>query len=1251
MPRDLAELVRGLNSGALQIFRRQLSALPERDRAKTFSRLSGIPELADIVGGPAPVRQPTQQPAQQREQPRTLTTEQEIPLWQRALSTATAPFRWIEQNITQPFGAVVTSPFTPSTPETANLPWFQRELAEYKAWDDPNWGFLGVKGAVEMLPWLALPSAAGIAGRLGTVAARGGALGRAAGVAGQALRPTVAAERAIAYPISKPLELLAKGAMPSKVWRQLLEPERVALVKSAGLSEGVASKIWGGMTKAEKRALSERIMRPVGEVPVSTGRVYGVEAPSDIAAREFWDTNLEYNALRTAVERTPAAAFVARKLENAGDILREMGKTHSDMGYISEKISKIAREIDVSDWRGVLSKVEKEQLEVIRNQIAKIPEGTEVTTSIKKLLSSIAERSNKLVKTNLDDVERLIRKIPELPKPPPPPTIPQTATAAVPEGFNPGQKAAISKLTGLVKETKPITKETLALRRPEQAARISEYERLLQQNRAQGLSVEEADNLAVKALSGKYPEAEVTETLNVIRKGMTEDEVNTLFNIVGDAKYASSFTRRNTIEALQDLLLTNRLQQNQIRLLEETFGSDLAKELLKKRPWGVKAKELTVEILNAPRALLASADISGLLRQGGILSARHPIEAVKTVKPMLRAMFSDDYTGLMDNIIRTRVGMDELLNPLLAHPLEITAIPTKIAARITEREEAFASQIMNKIFFIKASNRAYVTVLNDIRSRSALNVLNSWKKAGIKYNKGDLSDLNQLINWASGRGTLPFGLGKQGGLLNAMLFSPKLIMSRLQFPTAILPGVTKSKLVRQEAWRTLLSFVGAGAGILTMAKMSGASDIELDPRSADFGKIKVGNVRLDIWTGYLQYIRFLAQFASAQRKATKSGRVYGLNRKEVIDRFVQTKLSPGVGLINDILKGETYLGESLPPKSAKSVVGQAYQRMMPLAIQDLIDGVNQDGPLGGIVSSAGLLGIGVVTYADDVLKERDKAAQQQYGMTWEEVGFQFGRAAQLRLEQETPAILEAEQEQEERFATGSPTTMGQWHNEGQAIEDTYRKAIKLAAAEFRQIRDGSLFKDKVDNASSFRRMAYTSRAGRKEYQDIIAYYNQPLSQEKVAEMNPGDVLRRKFYQQMFSPDMYDEFGNYRFGEAERREQEFLRTEGQQALDYIEEYRGSRWLDKPDELKLLEQAREILSPYWKIYDAVWSMYPPELEELSRQIQILEDTDPLRAKQALRQYPQILRARELIATYKKQMRTTNPMIAQAFNLFYR
>jgi len=442
-----------------------------------------------------------------------------------------------------------------------------------------------------------------------------------------------------------------------------------------------------------------------------------------------------------------------------------------------------------------------------------------------------------------------------------------------------------------------------------------------------------------------------------------------------------------------------------------------------------------------------------------------------------------------------------------------------------------------------------------------------------------------------------------------------------------------------------------GTAILTAAKFSGAADVELDPRSADFGKLKIGDTRLDIWTGYSQYARFIAELTTAQKKSTVAGRVYNVNRKDVIDRMIQTKLSPAAGLINDIFKGETYLGEDLPPKSAKSLAWQAYQRMMPLAIQDLIDGFEQDGPIGGLISSAGIFGVGVVTYVNEVRQEQDKAAKRVYGMDWDEVGRQLGRAAQLKLSQQTPAIIEAEQEREKRFGAGTPTLMEQWRNEGEAVEQTYREAVELAAKEFRLTRNGVVFRDKVDRASSYRRQAYASRAKRSEYQDIIAYYNQPIAPDKAIQMNPNDLLRREYYQQMFSPDMYDEFGNYRFDEAQRREQIFATQHGQSAMTYIEEYRGARWLDRPAELKALEQARDALRPYWQIIDRVWAMYPPQLKQIADQIEMLERTNPQQAKQVLFRYPQILRARETIARLKKQMKATNPMISQAYTLFYR
>lgn len=846
----------------------------------------------------------------------------------------------------------------------------------------------------------------------------------------------------------------------------------------------------------------------------------------------------------------------------------------------------------------------------------------------------------------------------------PPPPLPKTPMQTIAEQMTAEQWGEVGRITALFKGYRQLARETRKLRKPVRAARVEDYEQLYRKLIDEGVSVGEAHKAAMAKLTGKMPGAPVSPETAAVIKQLTESE-KVLFDIIDLIPEKLKYVKLNARIATQDMLLLNSLAPYQIRLLEKVFGPGLAKELLKQRGLSQQVREILVDLANMPRSFLASCDISGLLRQGAILFTRNPIEGLKAVGPSIKALLSDKNSMLMDDIIRGRPGMEKLMHPDLRIKLDLTTLPYKEAAMLTEFEEAFISRIANKIPFIRGSNRAYVTVLNDMRSTSALNVTKQWERSGLKFNPkieywkpgsleyglGDISELNQIVNWASGRGTLPkaFGLQQQGRLLSTIFFAPKLQLSRIQFPAAILPMVTKSKLARREAWRELLTFIGVGAGILTMAKASGAAEIELDPRSADFGKLKVGETRLDIWAGYVQYMRLAASLATAKSKAA-SGRVFPVNRMDTIMRFVQTKESPFMGFIGDLVRGETYLGEDMPPKDASSVLGQIYNRMMPLAIQDLIDGLQQDGPVGGLVASAGFFGVGVVTYIDEVKKERDRAAQDEYQMDWDEVGRELGRAAQLRLEQTTPAIIEAEKEEEERFATGSPTTMKQWHNEGESIEDTYREAIELASAEFRSTRDGRTFRDKVDQASATRRTMYAARAKRPEYQDIMAYYNQPLAPDRIAEMNPGDVLRREYYQQMFALDMYDEFGNYRFDEAETREQAFLVTHGQQALDYIEEYRGAQWLDKPQELAQLEQARDALRPYWKITEAVWAMYPPQLKVLSDQIMIMQRTDPDRALRELKRYPQILRARRRIAELKRQIRNSHPIIQQAFNLFY-
>ena len=163
-------------------------------------------------------------------------------------------------------------------------------------------------------------------------------------------------------------------------------------------------------------------------------------------------------------------------------------------------------------------------------------------------------------------------------------------------------------------------------------------------------------------------------------------------------------------------------------------------------------------------------------------------------------------------------------------------------------------------------------------------------------------------------------------------------------------------------------------------------------------------------------------------------------------------------------------------------------------------------------------------------------------------------------------------------------------------------------------------------------------------------FNVPLTEAQRDAMQPQKLLYRDYNQIMYAPDLYDEFGEYRFDEAGRRREMFIQQYGIEALDSVESVIGERRGDEPLAVKLLRQARKVLQPYWDIERQIWLQYPPELKQISDQIIILERTDPLEAKRQLFKYPSIVLARRQIALEKKRLKFNSPEIANALSTFY-
>jgi len=131
-----------------------------------------------------------------------------------------------------------------------------------------------------------------------------------------------------------------------------------------------------------------------------------------IESRDYWDINLEYNLLRTK-NTSSTGAFIAFKLENAGDILRELGKKiYRDKYYIEEKIQRIRMTLNWRDWNdNDLTDNEYKYIQDAIKKIHKIPnQHNEIINCLVDLFLNICNLNSYNVKVLLNKIENLISK-------------------------------------------------------------------------------------------------------------------------------------------------------------------------------------------------------------------------------------------------------------------------------------------------------------------------------------------------------------------------------------------------------------------------------------------------------------------------------------------------------------------------------------------------------------------------------------------------------------------------------------------------------------------------------------------------------------------------------------------------------------------------------------------------------------------------------------------------------------------------
>jgi hypothetical protein len=521
-----------------------------------------------------------------------------------------------------------------------------------------------------------------------------------------------------------------------------------------------------------------------------------------------------------------------------------------------------------------------------------------------------------------------------------------------------------------VKTASPKVKEMF---KRERARRIAKLEAI--QKRGEGMVGYIKELGVLKGELGKKPVFE-----SIINE-MTQNDIINLFNAIKFHPQLLPLEKTTAQTGLGKLLNGVMPARGELSLMEDVFGKKLIKTILDKRGELAKLGDFATELFNIPRALMTSFDMSAVLRQGLILVTTRPKIAAKATVEMFKQAFSQERFEGWLNYIKTTPNYK-----LMKESGLYISDPTKISEGLSAKEERFMTNFLQNYVpiighLIKISERGYVSFLNKMRVDVFNQLSEKWMKEGFtpKNNPEIFEATAKFINNATGRGGAK-GLGNYSQALNTIFFSPRLIAARFNFLNPVWYA-KMPKRIRMEALKSFAETIGVGISVLMLIKLysdvfgKGDVEVEHDPRSSDFGKIRIENTRWDIWGGFQQWARVFSQLATGQRKTTTKKEIIELSKSQypfetrgsVALRFLGGKLAPVPSLIADILRGQKLFGDEL------SLPTELMENVLPLYLQDIKEAYDQMGASALFtIGVPGFFGVGTQTYEPRISKGRKK---------------------------------------------------------------------------------------------------------------------------------------------------------------------------------------------------------------------------------------------------------------------------------------
>lgn len=357
-------------------------------------------------------------------------------------------------------------------------------------------------------------------------------------------------------------------------------------------------------------------------------------------------------------------------------------------------------------------------------------------------------------------------------------------------------------------------------------------------------------------------------------------------------------------------------------------------------------------------------------------------------------------------------GVETMLADLLTRPNALNGNYDSFGIEVGIKEEAFPESWVSeklgesKLNLLRRSDAAFNIAMQTARA----NLFDwMWERSNGDVKLLKTQKIGDAINTITGRGKVPLLVSKdevQNKLINNMLFAPKWLASRIQTLTDLRYVGQIGKLTPQgiRARSAVGNVIMLGVLTSLLKAIAWGLDDEderdwweflqsaFEPRSTEFGKIKVGSTRFDLSTGTSGLITLFSRLLSGET-VTSSGVKQDVKRWEVLGNFIKGKGSPFISNVLQLATNTDYFGEKRKWNTAGEIASNVMDFLAPISISSAYEtyrnaelgktqGVDTYAAAAGVL--ADIVGVSANTWdkADKDMGKSDKAIKAEQRIAW-----------------------------------------------------------------------------------------------------------------------------------------------------------------------------------------------------------------------------------------------------------------------------